>query len=903
MPRKRRLFRIHRGAKSVERAVDDELQFHFDMTVRDLVAAGMSLDDARREAERRFGDVQRTRTGLEAIDRAHVGQAARAAWISALVQDTHYALRGLRMTPVFTAGVVLTLGLGVGANATMFGIVDRLLFRPPEYLIAPDRATRLYLATTDRGTEEVSSGFGYRRYTDIRAATHSFDAMTPFTFSDMAVGEGEATAQMKVASAGAEIWSMFDVKPVIGRFFTAAEDQPADGTPVVVLSYAFWQTHFGGRPDALGRKIEIESTRYTVIGVAPERFNGFAMTPIAAFIPFAAGAATGLLVGPHAVPWYQSYGMVWFDVFARMKPGVSTVAANADLTLAFRRSYASELQEQPRTAPIDLAKPRAFAGPVLSDRGPDASKESRVATWLGGVALVVLLIACANVANLLLARALKRRREIAVRVALGISRRRLLAQLFVESALLSLGGGVVGVALAQWGGGVMRRMLLRDAIQPGALTEHRVLIFSAIIIVVVGVVTGVAPALLAGRTDVVSSLKAGWREGAIHRSRLSMGLLMVQAAFSAMLLIGAGVFLRSLSNVEHLRLGYDADRLLWVELNFRGVKLDSARDAELRESLVATAQHLPGVDHAARASTVPFWSMSAGRLFIEGIDTVRKLGMFQKQIGGADYFATMGTRVLRGRALTGADGPNAPPVMVVTKAMANRLWPGQDALGKCIRVGSPDNPCAVIVGIAEDVRLESLSEPQYEYYMPISQQYSALGGIFVRVRGNAAGEADQVRRALQALMPGASYITVTPMSTIVAPEFASFRLGATMFTVFGVLALVVAAIGLYSSIAYNVTQRTHEMGLRVALGAESWDVVRLVVRQGLQVVIPGIALGTGAALIAGRWIAPLLFNVSPSDPPVIVTVVGVLLLAAVGASWLPARRASRVDANEALRAD
>ena len=449
----------------------------------------------------------------------------------------------------------------------------------------------------------------------------------------------------------------------------------------------------------------------------------------------------------------------------------------------------------------------------------------------------------------------------------------------------------------------MRRMVLSDQVQTGALTDHRVLIFSGVIVVVVGLLTGVAPALLASRTDVVSSLKGGWREGAVHRSRLSVGLLVAQAALSAVLLIGAGLFLRSLSNVEHLRLGYDADRLLWVDMNLRGVALDSARDAQLKQSLLVAARDIPGVDHAARASTVPFWQLSVTRLFVDGIDTVRKLGPFQKQVATGDYFATMGTRVLRGRAFTDADGPTAPPVMVVTKAMANRLWPGQDALGKCIRVGVPDNPCATIVGISEDVRVQSLSEPEYQYYMPMTQQFSSLSGLFVRAHATASDEADQVRGALQRLMPEAAYVTVTPVSTIVEPEFASFRLGATMFTVFGALALLVAALGLYSSIAYNVTQRTHEMGLRMALGAESWNVVTLIVRQALQVVIPGIVLGTGAALIGGRWIAPLLFNESPKDPPVIATVVGVLVLAAIGASWLPARRASRVDANEALRAD
>ena len=900
-PGLRRFMHLDRDVAGVQRAVDDELRFHFEMTLRELMANGMNRDDANREARRRFGDVHVARERLTSIDRARVGRERRAEWWSAFGQDLRYAIRGLRLKPGFAAAVVITLGLGIGANATMFSIVDRLLFRPPRYLVAPERASRLYLATTSRGAERVQSGFGYKRYTDVRTMTTSFDAMTPFYAEDFAVGSGEATREMSVGVSAADLWKMFDVKPVIGRFFTASEDTPPMGAPVAVLSYAFWQTQFGGRPSALGSGIDIGAVRYTIIGVAPEGFVGFADEPVAAFVPITV-AASG--IGSPRFPWYSHYGLVWFDVFARRKAGVTLAAADADLNAAFQRSYRLELVVDARTTNFEIAKPRAFARPVLADRGPDESKEAKVATWLIGVTGIVLLIACANVGNLLLARALRRRREIAVRIALGVSRGRLVVQLVTESVLLAILGGAAGLLIAQFGGSVMQRTLLdRTVIESSPFADARVLVVVGAIAIVAGMLTGLAPVFQTGREDVSSALKAGSREGTVRRSRLRTGLLVMQAALSVLLLVGAGLFVRSLMNVKNLRLGFDADRVLWVDEHWRGVKLDSVRSVQLREELLERAKRVPGVGNAARGLTVPFWFTWSSNLYVDGIDSVAKLGQFTLQAGSPEIFATMGTRILRGRGITREDAEHAPRVMVVGESMARRLWPGQDAIGKCVRMSIDTAPCTRVVGIAEDIRQDNIGEPALHYYLPIEQLQRSNGGLFVRTNGPAAARADEVRRALQPLRPGASYVTVTPMSTIIAPQMRSWSVGATMFTIFGVLALVLAAVGLYSVIAYNVAQRTHEMGVRVALGARSRDVVGLIVREGVRIVVPGVIAGAAIALVAGRWVAPLLFRVSPDDPPVMATVAIVLIVVAVVASWLPAARAARVDPIEALRAD
>jgi predicted permease len=353
-----------------------------------------------------------------------------------------------------------------------------------------------------------------------------------------------------------------------------------------------------------------------------------------------------------------------------------------------------------------------------------------------------------------------------------------------------------------------------------------------------------------------------------------------------------------------VRLGYDADKLLYADINWRGIKVDSAGEVQMRQKMLEQAKLVPGVENAARALTVPFWSTWQNSLFVEGIDSVNKLGSMSLQAGSPELLKTMGTRVIRGRDITTADNSaNAPKVLVVNESMAKKLWPNADPMGKCIRVGADTSPCRTVIGIAEDVRRGSLSEPEMHYYMPAEQFNPQQTGLFVRTSGPAEERTEAVRRSLQALLPGVAYVTVTPMSQVLAPNMRSWKLGATMFAVFGSLALVLAAIGLYSVIAYNVTQRMHEMGVRVALGAQGRDVVRLIIREGLKIVLPGVALGAVIALYAGKWIKPLLFDVSPKDPSVITGVVTMLILVAITASWVPARRAARVDPNEALRSD
>ena len=825
--------------------------------------------------------------------------------IDSFRQDLSYALRGLRAKPAFTTAVVLTLALGIGANAAMFSLVDRLLFRPPPFLKTPDLVHRVYGASTFRGKERIGFGGQYARYVDLTKMTRSFDLTAGFTQRDLAVGVGDASREMRVGAVSASFFQFFEAPPALGRYFGAAEDTPPNGALVAVASYARWQTEYGGRRDILGSKVQIGPQLYTIIGVTPPGFAGVTSgQPPVYYIPitaYAAGVAAGnsFLQKDH---WWTTYHWGWMEMMARRKPTVSVTQANADLTQAFIKSVDAERVGDPRAPPLSVTRPRAFVGSILAERGPNASGFAKVATWLGGVAVVVLLIACANVANLLFARALRRRREIAVRLALGVSRGRLLSQLLTESVLLALAGGVAGMIVAQVSGTGLRAAFLPKDAELSVWSDERTILFAGLVALATGLLTGLAPIIQANRADLTGDLKSGAREGTYQRSRLRIGLLVMQSALSVLLLVGAGLFVRSLNHVRDIRLGYDVEPVMIVGLNMRGVKLDSAQAVDLRRRLLQTALATPGVANASFQVGIPFWSTWSQGLFVSGIDTVARLGRFDLNAVSPGYFATMGTRILNGRGILPTDLEHSPFVMVVSEAMAKTLWPGESPLGKCVRLNADTMPCRTVVGVAEDIKSHALDkETDMYYYMPATQFAPNQTDLFVRVRGDADRYSESVRRSLQREMPGASYITTTPLAQVIGEQTRSWRLGASMFTAFGLLALVLAAIGLYSVIAYNVAQRTHELGVRVALGAQRGDLLRLVLSEGLRLAVVGVVIGAAAALGAGRWLAPLLFNVSPRDPAVYVSVAVALLAVSALASWLPARRAAGVEPTRALR--
>lgn len=878
------------GASDADLA--EELAFHRDAIERDLIARGHAPAEARDAARRAMGNETLSRESSRAV--------WLSPWLEAIWQDARVTARGLRRSPVFAAGVVLTCALGVGANAAMFSLIDRMMIRPPALLRDPASVHRVYMYRTLDGIESPTGG-QYARNADIARWTTSFSATAMHTIRQLAVGVGQNTRELRIAIVSASFFGFFDAPPAAGRYFSASEDVPPAGTPVAVLSHAAWQAQYGGRPDAIGSTVHIDAVVYTIIGVAPEGFVGlWPLRPPMAFIPVSTYAASVL-----GARWQTTYSSSFgLSSIARRKAGVSVEAASADLSRALVQSYRAEGRAADRIAAL---RPRAVAGSVLIERGPARSSVARVAAWLGGVALIVLLIACANVASLLLVRALSKRRETAVRLALGVSRTRLLTLLLTESIMLAVAGSLAGVLVATWMSAMLIAAFLPGIEPVSVVTDGRTLAFIGIVTLVVGAFTGVLPALQARRLALTDDLKTGARAGTLRRSRTRAILLVVQGALSVVLLVGAGLFVRSLRHVRDVRLGFDADSVLVVELQWRDVTLDSARTRELRSRLLAAAATVPGVQHASLQQASPFGGMSDWPIAVAGIDSVRKFGRFEFNAVSPGYFATMGTRILRGRAFESGDAAGARQVLVIGEAMGRVLWPGEDPLGKCVRIGMPPDtmPCRYVVGIAEDIHARSFGpqERNFYYYLPAAQWHQQEGGLFVRVRGDVQGSMEPVRRRLQEEMPGSSYVTVAPLGDLVDAESRSWVMGATLFTAFGTLALVLAAIGLYSVIAYDVAQRRQELAVRVALGAAVADVMRLVLGDGLRFAVTGAAIGSAIAFIAAPRIAPLLFDQSPRDPMVFGIVTGALLLVALIASLLPAVRGARVDPNVVLRAE
>jgi predicted permease len=880
----------------VERDLDDELRFHIASETEKLIRQGVSPDEAERRARRAFGGVERIKDDTR--------DARGTAWIDAILYDVRHALRGVRRRPGFAAAVILTLGLGLGANIAMFGIVDRLLFRPPAYLHDPARIHRVYIRERLGGTEYTEKGMPYTQYRDLARWSSAFDGTAAFGTDLLAVGTGEATRRMQVGIVSASYFDLFDARPVIGRFFTAREDSVGAAAPVVVLTSAFWRAQYGGQPNALGQVLEVGSLPCTIIGVAPPGFAGVDDDlSTSVFIPANTYGASMHYV-QNSTDYYTKYNWSWTGMLARRRAGITAAAATADLSRAFRLSYEAERTMVPSLPTADVAKPSALAAPIQLERGPLAGADSRVALWTSGVALMVLLIACANVANLFLVRGLQRQREHALRLALGVSRGRLLRHIVTELGLLAGVATAAGVAIALIGGRVLRALFLPNAGDVSALGDQRTLIFAGLAAVLTAALTALAPAFESGRAPVAAMIKDGARDATRRGSRLRAALLSVQAALSVVLLVGAGLFVRSLSNVRAIRLGYDVDPILYVGTNWRGGKLTRPQEIALTHRLADEARTIPGVTRVAFGMNPPLVAWVANDLFTNDHDSVPQSGRFAMKTASPEYFRTMGTRILRGRSFTDADREGAPGVALVSAPMAEQLWPGRDAIGQCLRIGADTTPCTVVVGITESVKEVSLvADSGGQYYLPTAQYAPEDATLFVRVDGDASRLVETVRQRLQRLMPGASFVTVNPLRDVVDPQVRSWQLGATMFVAFGALALLLAAIGLYSVIAFGVAQRTRELGVRVALGARIRDVLYLILSDGMRFTVIGLGLGAAIAVGVGHWIQPLLYDEQPADPWVLGAVTGVLALAAVAASILPALRASRVDPNIALRAD
>jgi predicted permease len=878
-----------------DREMTEEMRFHLELRAAEHVHAGMGEADAHDAARRRFGNP----TTLQEHRRMAVGFPS----LETLGQDVRDVLRGIRNAPGFSTMVVVTLGIAIGANAAMFGIIDRLMLRGPAHVVDPDRVVRLYATETAGHLRSTGSVVGFVTYDHLRRNARDFVDLAVYARTEATAGSGPAASRIVLGRASWNFFPLLGVRPVLGRFFTAEEDRPPRGQNVIVLDEGYWQRAFGGDRGILGHTMIISGVTYSIVGVAPRGFTGAELERRDGWVPISLP-----YWGPGA-DWPTTWSASWLQIIGRLQPGVSFADAGTDATAAHQRAYDGPPDNSMRTATVSVR-------PLRFTRMGTESVVARVSQWLVAVATIVLLVACANVANLFLARATRRRREVAVRLALGISRARLIRLLVGESVVLGLLGGMAGLAVAYAGGKFVRGVLLPNVAWTDAPVDVRVLAVTALTAFVVGLVVGLAPALQGTRLELTSALKSGIREGGAGRSRVRTLLTVTQAALSVVLLVGAGLFVVSLRKVNGLHLGIEPDKVITVSFDWpslASLPADAQTRERMRRNLVyeeaaRRVRALPGVAHAAVVVGAPFQSAaSIDHLRVPGRDSIPRLGGEDPTIRAVsdDYFAAAGTRVLRGRVFTASDVAGAERVVVVNETMARVLWPKGDAIGACRLMDSL--PCARIIGVVEDTRKFALKEdPAMQYYIPLGMERElGFGGrqMFVRPAGDVVGLRQQLRAELVRVDPTIAFVTVAMLQDSLDPQIRPWRLGATMFGIFGALALLVAAIGLYSVIAYLVAQRAHELGVRIALGAQVNDIVALVMRHGLGLALVGVLIGSALALNGARWIEPLLFDTSPRDPAIFGLVAVVLLVVALFASVVPAWRAARVDPIEALRTD
>ena len=827
-----------------------------------------------------------------------------ASLTDGLWQDIRLSARGLRRDPAFTAFVVAALMLGIGANAAMFGIVDRLLLSGPPHIRDASRVVRLYLTTQPQGMRQFTTDdFGNVSYDMARNQATSFEAVASYAVKDIVVGEGADARSARGGFASATLFPLLGVQPAIGRFFRDDEDLPESAAHVVVLGYGAWQSWFGGATDVLGKTVTFGTARYLVVGVARGDLQARNKAR------WTCGCRS-TCSGPQSRPnWQTSWDAQWLQIVGRLEPGVTTAHASDELTRILRRTYTGD---EPY-----VGAGRMFVAPLSADDSGVEAPEITVVRWLFGVTLIVLLIACANVADLLLARGVRRSREVALRFALGARMSRLVRLLLVESMLLAIGGAMGGIAVAYALGDLARRLIFEWVDWSTSPVDGGVLAASAVLAVVTGLAVGLLPAWRAVRANLTDALKQGARDGGGQRSRARHALTIAQAALSVVLLVGAGLFVRSLWNVSTLPLGIDPERVMVVDITrapLSQIQDPLAQEAERERrrsanlAIVADILRIPGVDHASAAVGMPFGNRFTVSLRVPGLATVPRLKTGGPSVSAvaADYFATVGTRILRGRPFGPADRKGSEPVAIVSDTMAQTIWPGQDPIGKCIisgDIGVP--PCARIVGVAESTHRSALREPPVmHYYIPFGQEVGFGGTVLlVRSGGNPLLLGPAVRRAIMDRDPTVRFVDVSTIQDRIDPQTKQWRIGATVFVLSGLLALIVAAVGVYSVMSYLVAERTHEIGVRLALGARRTDVAKLILRGGIGMAVVGSLLGCAAALVASRMIESLLFNESARDPWIYAGASVVIISVAALAGVVPTIRANHISPLLALKAE
>ncbi len=891
----RRLFRLpFRTRGSIAREADAELRFNIDARTEKLIAEGFDASAARAQAEREFGDVDDARQYITAVDREAEAHRRRRDFMGDLVQDVQYAIRKLRGAPTFAIAAILTLAVGIGANTTVFNLVNAVLIKPPT-VSDPDRMAWI----TPTSPTSNSGAWTMPDFVAFRDQSRTWSHLSAFGNVNVTLN-GTDPERLAGLVVNGNYFEVTGVRPMLGRAFLAYEDSANVPVLSAVISYAFWRREFNGDSTVIGREIQLNSKPVRIVGVAPIGFNGMRLgDQLDIWIPFPAFTQVG--VGRSDL--YSAHSSRWLRVIGRLAPGATMESAQAEASVL-------QVRLEPRiTTPAD--RRTLEVGEVRGGLDPGArTRLTPVFSLMMLVPLLVLGVACANVANLFVSRSVQRQKELALRRALGASNGRLIRQLLTETAILGLVAGAVGVAISYGLTGIISRVGdVPDDVMRFARPDATVFVLTFGLALAAGVIFGLLPALAATRSAITPALKndgssAGGGKG---RHRLRNAFVVSQVAFSLALLITAGLFVGSLRKALGVEPGYDPRNTIAASYDNGGQGYTPERLRAFDEQLVAAARAQPGAEAVAIAEILPL-SGSSSSTSMRREDQSRDVPGTNTLVNRVTpgYFEAMRIPIVQGRAFTESDNAASQQVIVVNERLAEQMWPGQNPIGQRARSPWDSTGVVEVIGVARNGRYRSLAEARQEAAFWASARQFPIGThgeLIIRARGGTTEAVAAARAALKAVDPTLPISKLQTLEAYIAETVTGQRAGAALLAVFGGIALLLAALGIFGVIAQGVAARTREIGIRMSLGARAADVVRGFVREGLVLTSIGAVIGVLLSLAASKVLANLLFGLKATDALTFAGASVAIVLVAAVASFVPARRAAKVDPLVALRSD
>ncbi|HEY4906130.1 MAG TPA: ABC transporter permease [Candidatus Acidoferrum sp.] len=880
----------------IARELDDEIRTHIEMETDENVEGGMKPDEARQAAHRAFGNV------------ALAQEDSRGAWIYRwahdFAADLKFGIRMLLKNRGFSAVAVISLALGFGLNTTIFTVVNAILLHP---LPVRDISSLVQLDTVDSKTHVTAANFekmglSYPNYEDYRRQSEVFTDVVAWLNTPVTWSGGAEPKQLQAYLTTANYFDVLGLKPAAGRFFLPGEDTHPNSDTVVVISYALWANKFGMEPNVVGKPMILDAIPYTIIGVAPRGFKGtISLAPAEqTWVPI---SMYSQMLGGFTIDAVHDRRFLAMTAFGRLKPGVQMPQAEASLkTIAARLETEYPKENAGRSVALSsLAE--AAVGINQHDQFTLAG-----AMMMGAVGLV-LLIACANLANLLLAQAATRDKEMTVRAALGAGRGRILRQLLTESTLLSLAGAAVGLLIAYWGRNILwsYRPAFIEVNDVDLALDWHVLLFTLGVALLTGALFGAAPAWKASSPDLADTLKAagrgnsvGWRNNPIRSL-----LIVVETAMALVALVGAGLFVRSQINAQKINPGFESEKLFVMAFNVGALHYQEGQAQQLYRAAAERAGSVPGVAGAALSANFPVGGGFSRTVFPEGQDegSGYRGTLTTTNNVTATFFDTLRIPIQAGRVFNDNDRKETRKVAVINEAMARHFWPNESALGKRFHFFGDMDMREVVGIVSNTVVIQVGEDPQPVAFVPLAQEYVPFATLQVRTTGDPEASISSVRSVVQQLDSNLAITNVQTIHEIMSDALWAPRMGAALLTLFGGLALILAAVGVYGVLSYSVNQQRHEIGIRRALGAQEGDVLRLVAGQGMRLAVVGLVVGLAVAAIFARLLVSLLFGVSAIDPWTFIGVTFVLLAVALLACYIPARRALTVDPLIALRYD